>query len=181
MKYIFYISILLFVFTGCKKHDEYEKQNPCGSTYGQTMPLSSDLSNFKYKPGTYWILQDSLSGSVDSVFVTGNTEGLINTMCGKMEYYTFNTSAGSYTLSEYSSIKNSCDRPVYPGGTFHDSLYAGNQYFYNVYESRTNDCSNSNYVYYFMNNDSGFIKIDTTTSNYQLLSRKILQRKNIVR
>lgn len=183
MKYIGCIPLLFLVLFSCKKQDSYEKQNPCGSTYGQTIPLSSDLSYFKYKIGTYWILQDSLSGTIDSMFVYSNTEGLENTTCGKEEYYTFLSSAGSFKLYYYSKIDNSCGWPVYGGGNDirYDSLFIGTQYFYNVHVSRTTDCSSSNIKSYFMNADSGFIKIEIKDSNSQLLSNKILQRNNIVR
>ena len=39
--------------------------------------VSNDIKNdFNFKPGTYWIMRDSISGRVDSFFVTNNWDAL---------------------------------------------------------------------------------------------------------
>lgn len=67
-----YLTIaLLLLFAACKKD---------GKPY---MPLNADLKkNYSFKVGSYWIYRDSLTGRVDSFYVTkysdGNVEGQDN-------------------------------------------------------------------------------------------------------
>jgi hypothetical protein len=57
------IAIIFIVFYGCKKKV-------------QTTPISSELlAAFNYQLGTYWIYRDSISGEIDSFFVTSNVPG----------------------------------------------------------------------------------------------------------
>lgn len=45
----------------------------CNKDNRQHIPIDADvLAHFNYKPGTYWIYRDSLSGQVDSFYVTYN-------------------------------------------------------------------------------------------------------------
>ncbi len=59
-KGVFVLFLFLFVLNSCKK------QLPHYS-------IDSDLKTaFNYQPGTYWIYKDSLSGRIDSFYVTQN-------------------------------------------------------------------------------------------------------------
>ena len=61
MKYRFFLLTMLFCLSmaDCKKDDG-------------TIPVSNALmTHFAFKPGTYWIYQDALTGAVDSYWVSG--------------------------------------------------------------------------------------------------------------
>jgi hypothetical protein len=58
----FYILVILVVFAGCKKNN----------TPHQTIDAHV-LANYNYKPGTYWIYRDSISGNEDSFYVVSNS------------------------------------------------------------------------------------------------------------
>ena len=46
----------------------------CTRSKSVNTPVNSDLiASFNYKPGTYWIYRDSISGEIDSFFVRSNT------------------------------------------------------------------------------------------------------------
>jgi len=63
MKKILGTALLLVILASCNKK---------GSQ--QNIPIDAAvLTNFNYKPGTYWIYRDSISGQVDSFYVTSNT------------------------------------------------------------------------------------------------------------
>src|ERR1043165_5035278 len=75
MKKIFFILIFLFPFilSTCKKEENtsYADKDPCyGRDTTDTTFIFPSMLDFKYKPGTYWILQDSLTGVTDSVYIT---------------------------------------------------------------------------------------------------------------
>ena len=56
----------------------------CTRSKSVSTPVNSDLiAAFNYKPGTYWIYRDSISGEIDSFFVTDNfSSSLINSGAG---------------------------------------------------------------------------------------------------
>jgi hypothetical protein len=46
----------------------------CTRSKSVNTPVNSDLiASFNYKPGTYWIYRDSISGEIDSFFVRSNS------------------------------------------------------------------------------------------------------------
>ena len=46
----------------------------CTRSKSVNTPVNSDLiASFNYKPGTYWLYRDSISGEIDSFFVRSNT------------------------------------------------------------------------------------------------------------
>ena len=61
-KYFGLCSMLVFIIVAaCNKNNE------------RHIPIDADvLANFNYKSGSYWIYRDSLSGQVDSFYVTYN-------------------------------------------------------------------------------------------------------------
>lgn len=61
-KFCVLLVFFIMLFEGCKKND-----NP------SIIPVEAGLkSNFSYKTGSYWIYKDSVSGAIDSAFVTSN-------------------------------------------------------------------------------------------------------------
>lgn len=65
-KYIAVFAVLGLLLTACKKNNTY---------YGL---LDPELKrNFSFKPGSYWIYRDSLSGRIDSFFVSAIAGGKI--------------------------------------------------------------------------------------------------------
>jgi hypothetical protein len=69
--YIFIICIISnVIFWSCKK-DKNPEPDP-----GFSAPVNQDLYAYAYfKPGTYWVYQDSISGIIDSVYVTFANKG----------------------------------------------------------------------------------------------------------
>lgn len=68
--FILFISIYLVSFFSCKKDAKTEPDT------GFNTPVNTDLYAYAYfKPGTYWVYQDSISGILDSVYVTSAYKG----------------------------------------------------------------------------------------------------------
>jgi hypothetical protein len=62
MKNLTLVMLALAVCSACKK------------TTSNDVPVDAALkSDFSYKPGSYWIYKDSVSGNVDSAYVVSNT------------------------------------------------------------------------------------------------------------
>jgi hypothetical protein len=60
-KVAYFILLVIIALFGCKKKENHQT-------------IDADIiANFNYKPGTYWIYKDSLSGREDSFYVTSNT------------------------------------------------------------------------------------------------------------
>ena len=68
------------------------------------VPVNADLkAAFNYKPGTYWIYRDSISGIIDSFFVRSNGDGYTNTTNGDNK----SIESIGLTISEYTFISTS--------------------------------------------------------------------------
>ncbi len=65
-------ALLLLLFTRCKKSDPYIAPNNNNNS-DTTFPDKGLVANFNFKPGTYWIYRDSVSGRMDSFYVSDNT------------------------------------------------------------------------------------------------------------
>ena len=94
-KHLFLATVLLILFAGCGKSN-----NNSGT------PINATLKKyFSYKPGTYWIYQDSLSGNIDSFVVVSVDSGLTNYSAGGNNFYindeivTFNNGIYDDTLN----------------------------------------------------------------------------------
>ena len=73
MKKTFYLLSLILLIASCTRKTNY--------------PVNSDLkSSFSYKPGTYWIYRDSISGEMDSFYVT---EQHLDNYKNEAENYTY--------------------------------------------------------------------------------------------
>lgn len=73
MKKLVYLLFISVCLTGCQKckKKQPEPVDPAFST-----PVNTDLYAYAYfKPGTYWVYQDSISGILDSVYITYANSG----------------------------------------------------------------------------------------------------------
>ena len=62
------ILIIIIAFASCQKPPEPETKGPnCNDT--QTKYISPEISNFKFKKGTYWVYIDSISLAIDTMRV----------------------------------------------------------------------------------------------------------------
>jgi len=72
MKKIVYVLFVCICLTGCQK---CKKKQP-EPDKGFSAPVNTDLYAYAYfKPGTYWVYQDSISGILDSVYITYANSG----------------------------------------------------------------------------------------------------------
>ena len=72
MKNVVYILFISICLTGCQK---CKKKQPEPET-GFSSSVNTDLYAYAYfKPGTYWVYQDSISGILDSVYITYANNG----------------------------------------------------------------------------------------------------------
>ena len=72
MKQLLYIVIIAISLTGCQKCKDKNKQSEPSYSFAE----QPDLYAYAYfKPGTYWVYQDSISGILDSVYVTFANKG----------------------------------------------------------------------------------------------------------
>ncbi len=65
-------ALLLLLLTRCKKPDPYTAPNNNNNS-DTTFPDKGLVANFNFKTGTYWIYRDSVSGRMDSFYVSNNT------------------------------------------------------------------------------------------------------------
>jgi hypothetical protein len=71
MRQLTVIAFIFFFFTSCRK-----KYEPVNTT--ETVPVSSEIQSWcLFKPGTYWIYKDSVSGREDSVYVLSVTNDVV--------------------------------------------------------------------------------------------------------
>jgi hypothetical protein len=187
MKYLYFFLIIgISINFSCKKEEESFMHFPgCDDTTN----LSSNLSGFKYLPGSYWVMVDSVNGNTDSVYVSTSEGGYILDHCGIFQYHSFKTISSltmtmdTYKLQQSSITKNEV-LTIYPGSYYYDSLYISNQYYQNVTKRvvTADPTQGYNKATYYLSPDVGFIRIeivDDTTG--ALLSKMILQNYNIVR
>lgn len=72
MKKLVYILLVCICLTGCQK---CKKKQP-EPDKGFNQAVNTDLYAYAYfKPGTYWVYEDTLSGILDSVYVTFANNG----------------------------------------------------------------------------------------------------------
>lgn len=72
MKRLVYILLVCVCLTGCQT---CKKKQPEPDS-GFSSPVNTDLYAYAYfKPGTYWVYQDSISGILDSVYITYANSG----------------------------------------------------------------------------------------------------------
>lgn len=193
LRIIISFSLLAFFFS-CKKTPEPETKGPnCSDT--QTKYISSEISNFKFKKGTYWVYIDSISLIIDTVKVdTVMANGLYPYQyCPNNyhEYYSFKLNEklmpgqsdyDFYLLDETSLKINPREEKAigiyYSHYTKIDSMFIYDRYYKSVVQSSNTPCSDC--VIFYMNTSFGFLKKERY-SNGQLVSKKLLKDKFIVR
>jgi hypothetical protein len=200
MKHIYFTLIILSIIS-CRK-DEEGGHNMCeGDKVYQ--PISPQMLIAKYKVGTYWIFVDSVSNIQDSVYVNSISESNLYDGCTHT-YRVYDYSLRSSPTSEFNSyrivtgslFKNSTGlndgtliysqyfhTTTYNSVTFLDSFFVYDRYYYNLSQTTVfNDPTYSNNkVVYYINTEFGFLRKDIFDSNSNLISKKLLVRKNIVR
>ena len=76
MRFFCIIFLIVFLFTQCKKKEENTGTSQSYSTTGpppcptSPIPISdTNMLKCKFKPGTYWVFQDSLTYNIDTLVV----------------------------------------------------------------------------------------------------------------
>ncbi len=204
------LVITAMITTSCQKEEERHGIGYC-SYKDTTFLKHSDLLHCKYKTNTYWVYYDSVKTLIDSVFINKVKRKFIQDYCAITEFYTYTTlSTQSSTPTLYTLVPaglfkatynsyNGLDAQVYSPinkkdsslfeqpGYIYDTLFA-NKLIYNEYYEHvmrvtiTNDKSEQNRKsIYFVNSDFGILKHEIYDENNNLISNKVLLRKEIIR
>jgi len=96
LKYIFLFSILTILFIGCHK-DTHPPPPPLGFRHTPTQLLEYSI----FKPGSYWIYQDTNTKRIDSVYVTGYEHDTVTA-----NYFTGQTQKGDQYLMYFTDVYN---------------------------------------------------------------------------
>lgn len=200
MKKIFF-ALSVFVIVSCGKEEDVTAK--CDDTFYDI--TSPDLQFAKFKTGTYWIYQDSVTMTTDSTIISSHSEG----KAGKCQEYaafgynmvTYPALLGSTTSIFFSGVeKNAAALPntgikIYTDFNFPDSSSTFNcsrldsVFIYDRYYKRVEkvtvaaDPSNTGKtksIYYF-NSEFGLLRHDKFNASDVLTNKKLLKRKNIVR
>lgn len=71
MKKILFISLWCIFIIACKKDEKIPVTNELGYT-----PISNDIKDYCFfKEGSFWVYEDSITGAIDSMFVTDSYIG----------------------------------------------------------------------------------------------------------
>jgi len=197
MNFRFIIGVVLLgSFFSCQKPPEPETKGPnCSDT--QTKYISSEISNFKFKKGTYWVYIDSISLAVDTMRVdTVIINGLQSYQycpnnfheiyCFQVNLH-YDISGGSpdqYVLDQHYLKLNPRTEDAYGFYTDNspriDSLFIYDRYYKSIVTS-THEFDGDKAILY-TNSIYGFLRKDVFfgTSN-QIKSKKLLKDKFIVR
>lgn len=191
----FIIGVVLFVcLFSCQKPPKSETKGPnCNDT--QTKYITSEISNFKFKKGTYWVYIDSISLAIDTVRVDSIlSNGLYAYQyCPNNyhEYYTFQVTEKRYVgsqdnnhyLLDETGLKLNPTSENYgtiysPYSSKIDSLFIYDRYYKAVVID--NNVRTGNNTILYINKDFGFLKKEVFF-NSALVSKKLLKDKFIVR
>ena len=188
------IVIILVGFFSCQKQENSHERGPnCSDT--QTKYISPEISNFKFKKGTYWVYIDSVSlvidtVKVDSIFVNG-LYPYKYCPSNYHEYYSFqvneklipgSSNYDNYLLDETAMKVNPTTENAH--GIYYtnyakiDSLFIYDRYYKSIVKNTNTPCSDC--VVFYMNTMYGFLKKERY-SNGQLVSKKLLKDKFIIR
>ena len=201
---IFTGLILALALISCDKEDEDSQNKACGNIFTAEI-TSIDLQNFMYKTSSYWVYVDSVDNTTDSISVENFEHGFIEDICGNsFEIHSFETiSHNSIEQTDYVVVKGGLfkgfDGTPYSGTQIYDdfdltssmtnyqiekydSYFIYDRFYENVLrvEIETDATENNNKSIYFINSEFGFLRHDIYSNN-DLISQKILMRKNIVR
>lgn len=182
----------------CKKDDSHPNKGPDCSQKA-TEYISSEISNFKFKKGSYWIFVDSVSLAIDTMRIdTASGSNMPYQYCPN-NYYEFYSikmhPKNMFTTSDYYSLldnrfmlnqtNESGDGSYiyvnnYPET---DSVFIYDRYYKSVVvTTHLNDVNeNGNKCIRYMNTTFGFLKKEVYNSSNQLISKKLLKDKLIIR
>lgn len=193
MKFIQIIFLVTLILSSCKKDSiGSDHTNECKKVY-----LSSEISNFKFKKGSYWVYIDSVSLAIDTMKIdTILFNGFVNSgQCynGNIEYYCFRVNNGSpkneYSLQGNKLFLNQTDivgtgREIYIDSSPKiDSIFIYDRYYRSVVSNihLSEPSENNNKTVYYTNSTFGFLKKEVYNSSNQLISKRLLKDKFIVR
>ena len=187
--------VLLWSFFSCQKPPEPETKGPdCSDT--QTKYISSEISNFKFKKGTYWVYIDSISLAIDTMrvdtVIINGLRSYQNCPNNFHEIYCFQVNL-HYDISEGSPDQYVLDqhylklnpRTEDAKGFYNDysqkidSLFIYDRYYKSVVTSTLN--LNGDKTILYTNSTFGFLRKDVFGNNNILLSKKVLKNKLIIR
>jgi len=198
MKLFIYVTSLLFlVLFSCKQKNGEAKGPDCSPA--PTKYITPEISNFKFKAGTYWIFIDSISMQIDTMAVisaSGSVSPYVYCKNNYHEFYAFkmrpvgnNTIGDQYSLEGNRMMRNQTNEEgtndqIYLGGVAKiDSIFVFDRYYKSVGQSilHYDQNVNGNRVVYFVNADFCFLKTEVYNSSNQLISKRLLKDKFIVR
>ena len=190
------ILIIIIAFASCQKPPEPETKGPnCNDT--QTKYISPEISNFKFKKGTYWVYIDSISLTidtmkVDSVIINGLSpyqycpNNFHEVYCFQMNLH-YDATEGSrdqYVLVEHELKFN--PRTENAAGFYTDSsskidsVFIYDRYYKSVVKSNFNFDGDNAILY--TNSTFGFLRKDVFFgASNSIKSKKLLKEKFIVR
>lgn len=208
MKKTGHLTITIFsiaFFLSCKKD-----KIPSNTYFGATGPplkaiTMQEMADMKYKPGTFWFFIDSVSLASDSLIVTKYYNGVIlyptygfssefyriftkDYPGNNLDYYTllpYNLSRGGDTVGYGLGSQLIYEsRAVTGSSTVHiDSFYVYDRYYHNVGITTcpADPTENNHKTIYYINSQYGFLRKDIYDSGNNLISKKVLKNKLIVR
>lgn len=191
--FIHIIFLILISLSSCKKDSKsIDRTNDCSKVY-----FSPNINNFKYKKGSYWVYIDSISLTIDTMRIdTVLFDGFVNSgQCfnGNIEYYCFRVNNGSpkneYSLQGDKLFLNQTDivgtgTEIYIDSSPKiDSMFVFDRYYKSVVtNTHPHELSeNNNKTIFYTNTTYGFLKKEVYNSSNQLISKKLLKDKFIVR
>ncbi len=192
MRYLLFILLALGL-SSCTK-EEYVPKGPSCNDPG-TRYISGEISNFKYKKGSYWVFVDSVSMVTDTMRID-TTYSMISAYqyCpdSYYEYYGLQTNQKTDNSSQFDIYslttslmtlnqrsENGYGYAIYTDATPEvDSLFIYDRYYKKVVKTSLGPAG-ENTVFY-INTTEGFLKKEVYRNN-QLISKKCLKNKYILR
>jgi hypothetical protein len=198
MRILIIILSVLVGFISCRKNQDSHERGPDCSP-APTKYITPEISNFKFKAGTYWIFIDSISMQIDTMLVISASGSISPYEYCKNNYHEFyafkmrpignNTIGDQYSLEGNRLMRNQryedgSGDEIYLGSSSKiDSTFIYDRYYKSVeiYLKNFDQSENGNKTTYFINTDYGFLKKEVYNSSNQLISKKLLKDKFIVR
>ena len=185
-------AVPVFVFLSCRKPEDLPAKGPNCSPQ-PTKYISTEISKFKFKPGTYWVYLDSLYSAVDTMRLY---EVICNGLYGhqycpdnKHEVYSFSVNKEYYDRNRYDEYSMSEDRFMVNqltedglGSIVYTSTSSkiDSMFIYDRYYKSVQVYKKGNIKYYF-NSDFCLLKRETYSATGTLLNSYSLMDKVIVR
>ena len=189
MKQSFIFSLIFFTLLSCSKK-EVDKQSSCSANDWEYSYIASPLTEFFFQEGSYWILMNDLTNSVDSIRISHIETGCeavylyqgygINWEYYKIFYKSYPSGYSYYDMIESDYIMRNRHPSKYPTvqgwilyssadishipwhPILYDSLVVNNHTFYHVQMSQ-HPFQESDHVY--MAKGIGIIRRDVLDSN----------------